>query len=174
MPTLMTQNTINALKGWPQERPVDYSGVFASSVTSTVPAGSVVHLNSDGEFELGVGTENVMPMFTFFASDSPHVKNDGGDPDTDKNVWVPVQPNGKVLALVAIGAYELVSTQFVAGSYPPNTLLTSAASGGNAGKLSAGTLGTHMICGQVSRGVVNNNYGYDALAFWPVVAYVYP
>jgi len=81
---------------------------------------------------------------------------------------VPVTPTGQALALVAVGAYELVSTAFVAGSYPPNTPLTANKSGSAApGKLRSGTLYTNMIVGIVSRGVVDNGYGKNALAFWP-------
>jgi hypothetical protein len=71
------------------------------------------------------------------------------------------------MALVAIGAYELVSTAYVAGSDLPNAPLTSATTGDNKGKLVAGNMYTNMIVGFVSRGVVDNGYGKNALAFWP-------
>jgi hypothetical protein len=73
-----------------------------------------------------------------------------------------------MMALVATGAYELASTAFVAGTYTPNMPLTSPlAPSANAGLLQEGTIGTDMIVGLVSRGVVDNGYGYDAIAFWP-------
>lgn len=167
MPRQMTSETLNALKGWPQMAAVDFHTVFDPDIAVRVPAGSVVHLNSDGQYELGVGTLSVMPLFTFAASDDPTVTNDGGDPATEKGVWVPIAPTGQAMSLVATGAYELVSTNFVAGSYPPNAKLTSPTSGGSAGKLTTGTIYTDMIVGVVSRGVVDNGYGYDGLAFWP-------
>ena len=69
-----------------------------------------------------------------------------------------------------------MSTNYVTNAqYAPNDHLTSATgSGASAGKLVAGTLGTDTICGVVSRGVIDNGYGYNALAFWPVYLPVYP
>lgn len=174
-PPQMTAQTLNALKGWPQMSAVDFHTEFDAScfgILSRVPAGSVVHLNSSGKYELGVGNLKVMPLFTFHASDALDVQPpQGGDPSTDKGVFVGMSPTGQAMALPAVGAYELVSTAFVAGSYAPNTPLTSAVSGANAGKLAAGTLYTNMVVGLVSRGVVDNGWGHDALAFWPDPVY---
>ena len=166
-PRQMTANTLNALKGWPQMNAVDYTAAFDAAVTSVVPAGSVVSLNSSGKFILGVGNLKVMPMFLFANSDDPDIVNDGGDASTVKGVFIPIGPTGQALALVATGAYELVTTSYVSGSYAPNAALTAATTGGNAGKLVAGTMYTNMIVGLVSRGVVDNGYGKNALAFWP-------
>lgn len=170
-PRQMTANTLNALKGWPQMNAVDYHAAFDPSIPAgdlPVLAGSVVSLNSSGNFILGVGQNVAMPMFLFNNSDDPDVANDGGDASTTPGVWIPISPTGQAMALVAVGAYELVSTAFVAAAYPPNTPLTSDLSGdANPGKLKAGTLYTDMIVGIVSRGVVDNGYGKSALAFWP-------
>ena len=166
-PRQMTANSLNALKGWPQMNAVDYHAAFDSSVSTTVLAGSVVALNSSGNFVQGVGTSAVMPMFLFNNSDDPDVSNDGGDASTTAGVFIPISPTGQALALVAVGAYELVSTAYVSGSYAPNTPLTSDDTGADAGKLQSGTLYTDMIVGIVSRGVVDNGYGRSALAFWP-------
>lgn len=168
-PRQMTAQTLNALKGWPQMAAVDFHTELDPSVTSRVAPGSVVHLNDDGFYALGVGNLAVMPMFTFQASDDPDVASDeGGDPATEKGVWVPVSPTGQLTALPANGAYELVSTSFdTGGDYPPNTPLTSPTTGGLAGVLTPGTMHTNMIVGIVSRGVVDNGYGHDAVAFWP-------
>lgn len=173
-PRQMTANTLNALKGWPQMNAVDYTAAFDAAVTSVVPAGSVVSLNSAGKFILGVGNNPVMPMFLFANSDDPDISNDGGNASTDKGVFIPIGPTGQALALVATGAYELVSTSYVAGSYSPNTALTSPTSTGDVGKLKAGTMYTNMIVGIVSRGVVDNGYGKNALAFWPCPVFPTP
>ena len=173
-PRQMTANTLNALKGGPQMNAVDYTAAFDAGVTSVVPAGSVVSLNSSGKFILGVGNLKVMPMFLFANSDDPDIVNDGGDASTVKGVFIPIGPTGQALALVATGAYELVTTSYVSGSYAPNAALTSATSGGNAGKLTAGTMYTNMIVGLVSRGVVDNGYGKNALAFWPCPVFPTP
>jgi len=107
-------------------------------------------------------------MFLFSNSDDPDVANDGGDASTDAGVFVPISPTGQAMALVAVGAYELVSTAYVSASYAVNAPLTAdLAAGANPGLLQGGTLYTDMIVGFVSRGVVDNGYGKNALAFWP-------
>lgn len=169
-PRQMTANTLNALKGWPQPAAVDFhtefdDGVF--DILDEVLPGSVVHLNDEGKYALGVGNDKVMPLFMFNGSNDPDVQNEGGDPATEKGAWIPINPTGQAMSLVAIGAYELVSTAFVAGTYDPNDPLTSAKTGADAGKLAVGTMYTNMIVGLVSRGVVDNGYGHDAVAFWP-------
>jgi hypothetical protein len=177
-PRQMTANTLNALKGWPNMNAVDFHSEFDSSIPSgdlPVLAGSVLSLNSSGNYVLGVGTTSVMPLFSFNSSDDPTVRNDGGDASTDAGVFVPISPTGQSLALVGIGAYELVSTAFVAAAYPPNTPLTADLSGGSdPGKLQAGVLYTDMIVGIVSRGVVDNGYGKNAVAFWPFPVFPTP
>jgi hypothetical protein len=177
-PRQMTANTLNALKGWPNMNAVDYHAEFDSSIPSgdlPVLAGSVISLNSSGNFILGVGTTSVMPMFCFSNSDDPDVGNDGGDASTDAGVFVPISPSGQAMALVASGAYELVSTVFVSAAYAPNDPLTADLSGGsNPGQLQAGLLYTDMIVGVVSRGVVDNGYGKNALAFWPFPVFPTP
>lgn len=169
-PRQMTANTLNALKGWPQPAAVDYHTEFADGVFDIVDEvlpGMVTHLDSDGKYALGVGTLKVMPLFMFNGSSDPDVQNEGGDPATEKGVWVAVNPTGQAMSLVGTGAYELVSTAFVDGTYIPNDALTSDLSGADAGKLKVGTMHTDMIVGLVSRGVVDNGYGHDAVAFWP-------
>lgn len=170
-PRQMTANTLNALKGWPNMNAVDYHSELDAGVPAgdlPVLAGSVVSLNAAGNFILGVGTTAVMPLFIFNNSDDPDVSNDGGDASTDAGVFIPISPTGQAMALVAVGAYELVSTAYVAAAYAPNDPLTADLSGGgNPGQLQAGTLYTDMIVGLVSRGVVDNGHGKNALAFWP-------
>ena len=169
VPTKMTTNMLDALKGWPRPTALDFTAKLSSNVTvDPVPAGRVVHLNASGEYELGVsGTQ--MPMFLFQSSNDPDVSNDGGDPATDSDLpWVPVAPTGMMMALVAVGAYELWSTEYVSASYAPNALLTAATgNGAAAGKLVAGTISTHNICGVVSRGLISR-HNKTVLAFWPV------
>lgn len=180
VPRQMTANTLDALKGTPISSPhkLDFEAKFSSSIPDgdlPVLAGSVVSLNSSGEYILGVGTTPVMPLFIFNNSDDPDVVNEAGDPSTERGVWVPVNPTGVAMSLVATGAYELISTAFVAGDYAPNDPLTADLSGGgDPGKLQVGTLYTDMIVGFVSRGKVDNGYGYTALAFWPCPVFPTP
>jgi hypothetical protein len=176
-PRQMTEHTLNALKGWPSPHAVDHAAPLSESIdVANLPVlgGSVVRLNAAGKYELGVGTLNVMPLFLFQNSDDPDVQNDGGDPATDKGVFVAITPSGKAMALVASGAYELTSTEFVDDTYAPNDPLTSAIAGATAGKIKKGTLYTDMIVGIVSRGKVDNGYGFDAIAFWPTPVFPTP
>ncbi len=170
-PRQMTKETLNALKGWPQMNAVDFEAKLDSSVSSRLPAGSVVHVSPTKTFIPGVGNVATMPLFTFQGSDDPDVVNEGGDPATEKGVFIAINPTGVMMALVAIGAYELVSTNYnTLLSYAPNDHLTSPltlASSVSPGMLTRGTIKTNCIVGVVSRGVVDNGYGFDALAFWP-------
>jgi hypothetical protein len=172
-PIQMTSQTLNAIKGWPQQSAVDFVAKFDSTIVNRVPPGSVVHLSSSKTFLLGVGNVNCMPMFTFQASDDPDVANDGGNVATTAGAWQAISPVGNVMALVAVGAYELISTNYdTTVSYNPNDLLTSPTSGANAGMLTKGVSHTNVICGIVSRGVTDNGYGTNALAFWPIVGLI--
>jgi hypothetical protein len=170
-PRQMTANTLNALKGWPSPHAVDFNATYdpgCFSLVTTVLAGMCVHLTQAGQYALGVGNLKAMPLFMFNNSDDPDVVNDGGNAAITKGVWVAIAPTGQALALVANGAYELTSTAFVAGTYNPNDHLTSDVSGANAGLLRVGTIYTNCIVGLVSRGVVDNGYGFNAVAFWPL------
>lgn len=172
---LMGLHTLDGLKGWPQPHAVDFTTTFSPNVafTSGLPvySGRVVHLNSAGQYEMGCsGTQ--MPLFLFPGSTDPDVQNNGGDPTSLVGVYVAIKPSGEAVSLVAIGAYELLSTEYDnTKSYPPNTLLTAGTSNTDStsgGVLTTGTLATNCICGVVSRGVMTNQLGQNALAFWPV------
>jgi hypothetical protein len=175
----MTAKTLNALKGWPHMNAVDFVAPLDSSVAlDPVPPGAIVHLNSEGKLELGVGTLAVMPMFTFYSSDDPDISNEGPDPATEKDGWVSIEPvagGGNLLCFPAVIAAELVSTNYDPDdeeNFVPNAFITSPLQpAANAGMLTVGTLYTDMIAGQVSRGVVDNGYGYLAVAFWPMAVY---
>lgn len=165
-PTSMTRHTLNALKGWPHMAAVDFTTEYDPTITTVVPSGTVVHVNADGRYVRGVGTEPVMPLFMFSGSTDTDVSNDGGDAATERGVWIGTV-SGQAMSLVAIGAYELTSTEFIEGTFAPNAPLTSPLTGPDAGKLTVGTTYTDMIVGIVSRGVVDNGYGTEAIAFWP-------
>jgi len=181
-PRQMTDRTLNALHGWPSPSALEYVAEFHPGIPAgdlPVEAGSVVSLNAAGRYVLGVGTLDVMPLFLFHNSDDRVVSNDGGDPATAVGGWVSIMPAGAggasgvdagAMSLVGSGAYELVSTAFVANAaYPPNAMLTANLSGDpEPGRLRPGVRGTDTVVGMVSRGVVDNGYGKDALAFWPL------
>lgn len=171
-----TENTLDALKGWPHDGAVDFEARFSSTIDPArlpVPAGSCVQLDSAGEYILGVGDDETMPLFVFNNSDDASVAGRGGDPSTDKHAWINVSPSGTAMAIPAKNSCELVSTAYKTTSlYPPGTLLASdKGAGADAGLLRVGVSATDTIVGIVSRGVVDNGYGVNALAFWPCVMF---
>lgn len=162
----MVDHTLDVLRGH-HSRCVQFVAEFDPGITSVVFAGSVVRINNSGRYMLGVGNQRVMPMFLYGNSDDEDVANFGGNPASEKNVWVPAGPTGMAMAFVGNGGYELMSTEFVtSGTYNPNTPLTSPDTGANAGKLQPGTPYVNTIVGVVSRGIVDNGHGYEALTFW--------
>jgi hypothetical protein len=168
---------LNAAKGWPNPHAVDFATTFDSSQLAAISgniafAGRVVHLDSAGKYRFGVANRH-MAMFLFQNSDDPDVSNYGGDPASEAGAWVPVAPTGKIMALVACGAYELESTEFdTVQTYAPNQTLTAATGTtlATAGVLTnqSATPYTNAVCGVVSRGKYTNSYGRSVLAFWPV------
>lgn len=179
-PRSMLAHTLNPAKGWPSPHAVDFRAKISSAVLFTLFSGRAVHIDANGEYRTGVdpaAASTGMTLFTFPNGDDPDVVNDGGDPATDADAWVPVGPTGQMLALPAKGAYELETTEFIAGVYPPGTPLTAPNDDADVavgGILTTGTAYTDHICGVVSRGLVPSGYGPrggsggQALAFWPV------
>jgi hypothetical protein len=159
---------LSGIKGWPKLDGIDFAAVVADP-DLVIPSGSVVHVNNDGELEPGIGNKFAMPLFTITDSDSYQISDRlGGNPLTDKKAYVTSASSAGVVCIPAIAAVELSSTEFdTAGTYLPNAALTSPVTGTNKGKLVTGTVGTHTICGLVSRGVIPF-YEHEALAFWPV------
>lgn len=162
----MTSTSLSVLYGAHIDgRHVQYHAPLKTA-DAGLPQGAVVHLDENYEFAAGVGTDNVMPILLASAVYEPDITMDIPDPATDVDAWVGMPSVGKCLGLPASGGFEILSTCYVDATYAPNDPLTAAKSGGDKGKLVAGVIGTDMIVGLVSRGVMKNGYGYDALAFW--------
>jgi len=183
----MFDHTLDACKGWFHEAALDHSAKLSANVTvDPFEQGRVVHLNSSGEYETGVSGTH-MAIFLLNSSDDPDVANPGGD------YWTAVAPTGKMSGLVATGAYELESSEFIVQDYNPGDLLSAAVSNASAtvgGFLNneddsaaaltvpwsaAGGATDQAICGVVSTGTaaatgtaVENSHGISVLRFWPV------
>jgi hypothetical protein len=175
----MFDHTLDAVKGWFHMAALDFTAKLSSNVTITAYAGRCVHLNSDGEFEMGV-QGNQMPIFLLQSSTDSDVSNAGG------TLWYPISPSGNLTGLVAKGAYELETTEFDGNqTYAPNDYLRAVASnsdqttGGrltnqsvvtleNSTSLSSSTNPTAVV-GVVSRAKrkrqSDRNY---VLSFWPI------
>lgn len=161
-PSQMYDHELNPVKGWPSPYAVDYSAEFATGQTTYAFAGRVVSLDANGEFNIGLTSTHAMPIFLFQNYTDFDVRSDIGNISGEKGS-----------GLVGAGAYELQTTEFVAGNYAPNALLTVDDGSGTAadvGKLTAGTIGTDLIVGVVSGGQTDSEHDADIalLAFWPV------
>lgn len=167
----MFDHTLDALKGWPCPTALDFVAKLSPNVTFTnpVPAGRCVHNTAVG-FEMGCAG-NMMPIFLLQGSADFDVANANAN-------WTAIAPVGWMSGLVAIGGYELSTTEFdTTQTYAPNdhlkAILDNAtdATGGTLTNQALGTLygatGVNRV-GVVSRGKSTNAYGKSVLAFWPV------
>lgn len=179
MSAQMFQHAMDVLAGWNANlNELQFAAPLAAAVVkSPVYAGSVVSLNSSGEFIPGAeGTS--MPIFLLNASDDFDVANDGG------NRWKAISPKGIMSGMVAVRGYEIATTEFKDDTYAPNQLLHSPleATVGVGNENEAGILyrrqnwtggssatiaaGTDLICGVVSRGKATNHHKVSTLSFW--------
>lgn len=103
----------------------DQYGVTAAPASGvTIPKGSVVSLDANGNFVLGAGA-GVLPYFAWVDSDAYDVV--GGY----RTNAVSTQT---ILGISGTAPYQIATSEFVADTYAPNTLL-SAATGADAGKV---------------------------------------
>lgn len=173
-PRQMFDHTLDAPKGWFHMAALDFAAKLSSNVTITAYQGRCVHLNDDGEFEMGcVGDQ--MPIFLLQNSDDSDVSNSGG------TLWYPIGPTGTLNGLVAKGAYELETTEYDDDqTYLPNQPLRAIASNSNqttGGRLtnqgvvktqSATPENATAIVGHVSRPPRKRQSDRKkVLAFWP-------
>lgn len=163
-------HTLDALKGWGPYMTDKVAPLDAAETDLTVVhAGMVMHLDpTSRHLKRGLPAASLtalpMPLFLRQNADDNDVNPFAGG--TSGRTF---GSNGPILGcLVATGSYELDSTEFVAGTYDPGILLTSASSGADAGKLAPATLSgrTVPICGIVSEGVKTNHNGSSVLRFW--------
>lgn len=176
-PSLMFEHGLDIAKGWFQPAALDFAAPLSANVTFDVPAGRVVHVNAQGEFEMGVG-ETDMGIFLIQGSDHFDVANPGTTP-SGNFMHQAIAPIGIMSGVVAKGGYEIESTEFDDNqTYLANELLTAGtsnttlATGGvltNQGSGAGGDVEQFVdpVCGVVSRGRFINSHGIPALAFWP-------
>jgi len=168
---------MDAIKGWPSDKPIDVTTRFSTAARSVAKSGMIARMNNDGEYDVGIGNLAVMPMLLWSQPTDYDVDNStkrhgtltAVDPSIARNVYTPIVPGtGAATALVLNAGLELVSTEFVDNDYPTNAPLTAPTTGVNAGKLTLGTRGTNCIAGLVSRGEIDWD-GERVLAFWSFV-----
>ncbi|MEM5809081.1 MAG: hypothetical protein QXH92_04180 [Candidatus Aenigmatarchaeota archaeon] len=183
----MYTHTLNPLKGWPSPTALDFTAGISVEVTNkrnsgdlppdyVLHAGMVCSLHpTDNKLVPGV-RGHAMPLFIFQGELAADVYR----PNPNDVGWIAINPSGRIACLVATGAYELETTEFVDTlSYQVNDLLRSPTKGANAGKLTNANAvaacdtndpGTNSVAivGVVSRPPYTNAYGRRVIAFWPV------
>jgi len=163
VPAQMFDHELNPVKGWPSPYAVDHR-IQAESTSEGITPGMVVHKDpTSGRAIRGLTVNSTeMPLFAF-----------QGQSDFDVNGDVGNIIAGWMNSLVAIGSYELETTEFVSpATYSINDPLTSpvhAVSATNKGKLQLTTrTATATICGIVSEtGPLGNDHGKQVVRFWP-------
>ncbi len=166
----MFDHVCDPVKGWVPGNmsALDKAAKISANVTiDPVFKGRVVHLNSEGEFEMGcVGKQ--MAIFLMGNNDDNDVAQLSDDD------FQGIIPDGDTFGLVATGGYEIATTEFdPAQTYAYNDSLRAIASNSNAttgGRLTnqGVTLYTTAVCGVVSKPPAINHLKRSLLTFWPV------
>ena len=159
-PAQMYDHRLNPVKAWPSQYALDKSLAIADGETN-IYAGRVIHIDPTANaFKLGLPA-NYMPIFCWASqTDFDAI---GGD---DGNISLEGNKKG-TSGLVATGAFELQTTEFITGTYAPNTPLTSyQVSGDDLGKVTEGAFYTDVVCGVVSDGKSTNAHGKEVVTFW--------
>jgi hypothetical protein len=176
-------HSLTAAKGWFDMSALDFQAKFDAAITFLVPAGRCCFLYTAGatpkQCTVKTGLSNTsMPLFVWNGSNSTDVNNPGTTA-SGRFLHQAIGPTGVGQFLVASGGYELETTEFIAGTYTPNRLLTAVAADTNAvtggmltsvGTAAGGTLVkqfTDTVCGVVSRGQFVNSDKVPVIAFWP-------
>lgn len=171
-PALPFEHGFDVKKGWFDMAALDYDAKLSSNVTFVVPRGRVVHLNANGEFEMGAHNTGVA-IFLLNGSEDADVSNPGTTA-AGNFMHQAVAPTGKMSGVVATGGYEIDNTEFdSARTYVPGELLTATASNSNAttgGRLTNEnvTQFVNPVVGVVSSGKHKNHNGVQTLSFWCV------
>lgn len=162
-PKQMFDHALNPVKSWPSPYALDKSAPIADGETGIL-SGKVLHIDpSTKAFKLGL-PGNYMPIFCWKAQTDFDAM--GGD---DGNLSLHGNKKG-TSGLVASGAFELQTTEFVSGeTYNPNTPLTAddgSVVPADKGSVKPGVFYTDPICGIVSDGQSTNAHNKAIVTFW--------
>jgi len=158
-PAQMFDHELNAVKGWPSPYAVDKRVQADVGVTGIVP-GMCLRIDPTSGLANRGSNNGDMGLFVWQGQDHFDVNGDVG------NII-----GGNMNCLVAAGAYELETTEFVGVGFNPNVPLTvENGAGVNQGKLKVTTLGSGLnIVGVVSEaGPLSNDFATSVVRFWPV------
>ena len=167
----MYLHELNPIKGWWDEHALDKSAVIVFTAGVKVNKGSVMSLRADRKLQAGLAC-NAMPIFAFNSNFDWDAVPDVGGMVGPSNGGIPLNAltEASVTGLVAVGGYELQSTEFdpqYNNSYRPNAALTAYAPGNiKAGLLKPGTQFVDTLCGICSEGLGASEAGIPWVTFW--------
>lgn len=158
-PSQMYDHSLVTVKGPGRLTRLDYHA--APKTGESIQEGAACSIDSDGELIAGVPAGSAgnrpMPMFAIQYTDAFDANSDVGNIS-----------GGYQSAVVAVGGFEIQTTEYVEDTYAPNDLLT-AATGGNAGKVEKASgvpYDAEVIVGCISKGNETNRDGVSVLTFW--------
>jgi hypothetical protein len=170
-PAQMFDHELNPCKGWPSPYAVDKVKPIAAG-EPVIRSGRVVHIDPTADaFKLGCpytggDTFAPMPIFAFPNSADFDVSSDVGNIS-----------GGNLVGLVAVGAYELESTEFLGVGFTPGMPLVvddGSVTPANMGALKVGSLAAlsgiaeDLVVGIVSdAGPLTNEWQKQYVRFWP-------
>lgn len=155
-PAQMFDHSISVVKGPSLMHRLDFAA--PPKVGEEIETGGLMSLDSNGQFIAGcpAGDTAVRPM-PFFAIQ--------GINDFDANSDEGNISGGVMSGYGATGGFEIATTEFDAGTYVPNQLLTS----GTGAAVKAATVSPYAaepIVGVVSKSAAVNADGKSVLSFW--------
>jgi len=167
-PGNMFDHTQIELSGRSTMHALDFAAPASSAETVEIKEGGIMTLNASGEFVAGLG-DSVDNKAVASKAPMALIAIQGVN-DFDANSDIGNTSGGVMSGLVASGGYEIQTTEFVAGTYAPNDLLTFGVTT-NRGKIvkAAAAYSTQQCFGIVSRGTDTNAYNKSVISFWTVV-----
>jgi len=165
-PGQMFDHSLTELSGRSTMHALDFSA--APAADELVYEGSVMTLDSNSQFVGGMG--DGVAATTVYQHNAPMaIFAIQGTNDFDANSDVGNMSGGVQSGIVASGGYEVQTTEFVAGTYAPNDLLTFA-TGTDRGDvtISKDNYSDNHVVGVVSKGVELNADSKSVISFWTV------
>lgn len=162
---LMYEHNLIPVKAFNPIHGLTKTAELADRTDVNLVMGRVMYLNSAGKFVRGLAA-NQVPHFNYRPQSAGDVTGYMGEGQDEI-----------ISGIVGLAGYEIQSTEYMTGTYNPNTMLAVVDAEGAAadrGKLKVGTLGTDTICGIVSNGVSVGVDKVNVLQFWTAFLPVYP
>jgi hypothetical protein len=156
VPPQMFDHELNPVKGWPQPHALDKSKPIAAGAL-TINRGMVCHIDPATNAVKPGAPSNAVAMFAF-----------PGDSDFDVRSDVGNIAGGNMMGLVALGALEVETTEYVGAGFTPNTPLTVVNVGADLGKVTPTAYKSGAsIVGYVSDpGPLTNDFRKTVVRFW--------